>query len=80
MIFRAKTGEDGDIPLNKTRALAPNRASVDLNVVSGVGQIAELEAELRELKVSSSISNRDSEKRWMDYKLRKIVYHNFVEF
>ncbi|XP_078339007.1 centrosomal protein of 162 kDa-like isoform X2 [Crassostrea virginica] len=76
--LRAKTGEDGDIPLNKTRALAPNRASVDLNVVSGVGQIAELEAELRELKRRDVTMKRELEiaqrtKIEMDQQMDKLI-------
>jgi hypothetical protein len=49
--IRAKSGEDEDVPLMKTKVLRTEQSVPDVNSALGVGQIAELEAELREYKV-----------------------------
>lgn len=41
--------------MSRTRAVVADRESVDVNAALGVGQIAELEAELREHQVCGSL-------------------------
>ncbi|XP_062608444.1 centrosomal protein of 162 kDa-like [Saccostrea cucullata] len=59
--LREKTGEVEDVPLTKTRAIKPDKAAPDISTALGVGQIAELEAELREFKRKEAAMKRELE-------------------
>ncbi|XP_056015434.1 centrosomal protein of 162 kDa-like isoform X3 [Ostrea edulis] len=59
--LRAKSGEDEGIPLMKTRVLESQQGNPDVNLALGMGQIAELEAELREHKRREVTMKRELE-------------------
>lgn len=77
--LRAKTGvSDGETVMTRTRAVTANRESVDVNAALGVGQIAELEAELREHKRREVTMKRELEiaqrtKIEMDQQMDKLI-------